>query len=311
MGAVSRVAKSGDGALVYVFGPRREVLPDEFEVPPPTRAAWIAKVGVQGFRNGTWPILPRRGEDPSAWPLPSFVQVEPQGRAWREEYEDVFGPPVRRTQIPVRDIGALPESGAAGWRYAERYLGRILTCAMSTSGPVLPVVQPAAARALEVKDEASDSILTLDVLGYQFPAAREFWDANWLVIRMAGQDQQGPWEFTDACLLTWELQWLGRWLEALGQRKIRLLPEPGDVWHEHMRPGLPLVGGAGFLEPYLQVDAVPAGDVITLVVECGSDPDAQRKQVLVVRHDALLAAGASVLRAAGTYPFRATLRSPA
>jgi len=57
----------------------------------------------------------------------------------------------------------------------------------------------------------------LRVTGYQFPniESDEF-DANWLVMegRVAPADERA-WEFRDPALLTWEVQGLSNWLEAL------------------------------------------------------------------------------------------------
>jgi hypothetical protein len=57
----------------------------------------------------------------------------------------------------------------------------------------------------------------LRVVGYQFPDfAGEVFDDNWLVVetRAAPADER-PWRATDPSLLTWEVERLSNWLEAL------------------------------------------------------------------------------------------------
>lgn len=57
----------------------------------------------------------------------------------------------------------------------------------------------------------------LRVAGYQFPELEhDDWDSNWLIveIRSAPADQR-PWKSVDPSLLTWEVERLSNWLEAL------------------------------------------------------------------------------------------------
>ncbi len=61
----------------------------------------------------------------------------------------------------------------------------------------------------------------LRVAGYQFPDIEsDKFDANWLVIegRVAPADGRA-WEFRDPALLTWEVQGLSSWLEALASEQ--------------------------------------------------------------------------------------------
>jgi hypothetical protein len=88
----------------------------------------------------------------------------------------------------------------------------------------------------------------LRVAGYQFPDIKsDEFDTNWLVIegRVAPADERA-WEFRDPALLTWEVESLCGWLEAvaLGQ----------DVEE-----------GEDFLEPNLRFE-VAAGDEETITI---------------------------------------------
>ena len=61
------------------------------------------------------------------------------------------------------------------------------------------------------------SALELKVAGYQFPGfSGDVFDNNWLVVegRVAPADERA-WEFRDPALLTWEVERLSDWLEAL------------------------------------------------------------------------------------------------
>ena len=94
------------------------------------------------------------------------------------------------------------------------------------------------------------SAFELRVAGYQFPdiESDEF-DANWLVIegRVAPADERA-WEFRDPALLTWEVERLSNWLEALAS-------------------GQPVEESEDFLEPNLRFEVVGrSGDVITIRV---------------------------------------------
>jgi hypothetical protein len=94
------------------------------------------------------------------------------------------------------------------------------------------------------------SALELRVAGYQFPhiESDEF-DANWLVVegRVAPADERA-WKFRDPALLTWEVEGLCNWLEALAS---------GQAVEE----------GEDFLEPNVRFEvARRSEDVITIRV---------------------------------------------
>ena len=76
------------------------------------------------------------------------------------------------------------------------------------------------------------SEFALRVAGYQFPEREhEDWDSNWLVVegRVAPVDERA-WEFRDPALLTWEVERLSNWLEALASGQA---VEDGEDFVEH------------------------------------------------------------------------------
>jgi hypothetical protein len=50
-------------------------------------------------------------------------------------------------------------------------------------------------------------------MGYQYPAASEKWDSNWLIIEATVDHPTGSWVAQDPCLLTFEVAELATWLE--------------------------------------------------------------------------------------------------
>ena len=90
----------------------------------------------------------------------------------------------------------------------------------------------------------------LRVVGYQFPdIVGDEWDANWLVVevRVAPVDER-PWRSIDPSLLTWEVERLSNWLEALAS-------------------GRAVEEGEDFVEPNLGFEVVQRDeDIITIRV---------------------------------------------
>jgi len=94
------------------------------------------------------------------------------------------------------------------------------------------------------------SAFELRVAGYQFPdiESDEF-DANWLVVegRVAPADERA-WKFRDPALLTWEVEGICNWLEAVAS-------------------GQNVEESANFMEPNLRFEvAERAQDTITIRV---------------------------------------------
>ena len=62
--------------------------------------------------------------------------------------------------------------------------------------------------------------VALEIAGYQFPENRDNdYDANWLMITIDLQTPEYQWQKTDPALLTWEMQSLINWLEAVNIQK--------------------------------------------------------------------------------------------
>ena len=64
------------------------------------------------------------------------------------------------------------------------------------------------------------STFELRVAGYQFPELDyDLWDSNWLMVEIeAAPVDERPWVAADPSLLTWEVERLSLWLDALASR---------------------------------------------------------------------------------------------
>lgn len=61
----------------------------------------------------------------------------------------------------------------------------------------------------------------MHIVGYQFPEEQTAkYDADWLRVAVTVKHPKANWHFTDSCLLTWELQELGRWLGCIGRGEV-------------------------------------------------------------------------------------------
>lgn len=57
---------------------------------------------------------------------------------------------------------------------------------------------------------------SLKIMDYQFPGNRNNdYDANWVLVSIEAKTPEWQWEKTDPALLTWEIQGLVNWLEAV------------------------------------------------------------------------------------------------
>jgi len=57
--------------------------------------------------------------------------------------------------------------------------------------------------------------LRLEIVGYQFAAAKDAWDANWLRVHVRASVDGREWDSIDPCLLTSEVSEIAVWLEYL------------------------------------------------------------------------------------------------
>ncbi len=90
----------------------------------------------------------------------------------------------------------------------------------------------------------------LRVAGYQFPEIDyDGYDSNWLIVKIrAAPAGERPWKSTDPSLLTWEVERLSSWLDALGA-------------------GRPVEDEEYFIEPNLRFEVVDRDeDTITMRV---------------------------------------------
>ena len=68
--------------------------------------------------------------------------------------------------------------------------------------------------------------------GYQFPDKTDGYDANWLFISIQIENELGSLKFKDPDFITWEIEWLHRWMEnvVIGNAKeIDFLVLDGDI----------------------------------------------------------------------------------
>jgi hypothetical protein len=60
--------------------------------------------------------------------------------------------------------------------------------------------------------------LELTLVAYEFPEIEDDrWDSNWLVVRISAADDTDSWTAEDPCLLTWEVDELADWLDAVAE----------------------------------------------------------------------------------------------
>jgi hypothetical protein len=89
--------------------------------------------------------------------------------------------------------------------------------------------------------------LSVDLKGYQFPEATDYWDGNWLMVAISANHPDGAWRTTDPSLLTFEVAELVTWLEAVAD---------GREVASHIR----------FIEPNLSFELVRIAGVVAVRV---------------------------------------------
>jgi hypothetical protein len=109
---------------------------------------------------------------------------------------------------------------------------------------------------LQINDEPDIKLagLSIWVDGYQFPDSTEYWDANWIVVRVRAEGQRAVVQLCDPCI---HLPELAAWLQACtcmdaGESDEAVLPT---------------------MEPYLQVTIDRTGDFGGLVANVKVTPD--------------------------------------
>jgi hypothetical protein len=89
--------------------------------------------------------------------------------------------------------------------------------------------------------------LNVDLKGYQFPGATDYWDGNWLMVAISANHPEGAWRTTDPSLLTFEVAELVAWLEAIAD-------------------GNQVASDIGFIEPNLSFELVHVAGVASVRV---------------------------------------------
>ncbi|HFO9548035.1 TPA: hypothetical protein ACHK6D_003468 [Escherichia coli] len=94
--------------------------------------------------------------------------------------------------------------------------------------------------------------LTLEVMGYQYPDANNFWDGNWLFLKVGVTQGNQRFEKIDPAIGTYDLTKLHRWFTTLLQR-----PYPDGYPEKNLE----------FTEPCLAFEYTGySGDVIIIKV---------------------------------------------
>lgn len=151
--------------------------------------------------------------------------------------------------------------------------------------------RPPGAVDLHLESDRATS-LDLAILNYEFPRiSDDEWDSNWLLVRLEGRQPRDSWTHVSSCLLTWDLQALAEWFDALAEGR--------------EAPALQ------FTEPVLSfVAGGPVGGRAKILVEVVLEPPVRSEPEdvelpLLVEHAQLREAAASLRRAAERFPVRA------
>ncbi|MFO1532541.1 MAG: hypothetical protein ABR562_02405 [Thermoplasmatota archaeon] len=91
----------------------------------------------------------------------------------------------------------------------------------------------------------------LTILGYEFPAAKEKWDANWLVVHGDIVAPEGAWSFDEPVWLTNDPPRLADWLEAVAMGRPEVAGRPRDEATAELRNPWEVAEGFGTMEPNL------------------------------------------------------------
>lgn len=99
-------------------------------------------------------------------------------------------------------------------------------------------------------------LIELKIIGYEFPDATEYYDANWLNIKIKVESGKVQYEETQPCVLTWDI-------EDLIQGMSTLLKKRKAVYHTN------------FMEPYLSMEFEGRDNIIEVRFrhQIDGDPD--------------------------------------
>ncbi len=130
VGVVARMAPAGRIILAYLFGPKRDAVPNLADVAQlqSKDAIKCLRIGDLGLMNGKWPVI---GDSQywkrHAWPVPSFVRRDDlSNRAWRVTYSDSDPDKLEREESVTYEIDGLEENGLYGCGAAELLMTKLL-----------------------------------------------------------------------------------------------------------------------------------------------------------------------------------------
>ncbi|MES2264035.1 MAG: Imm26 family immunity protein [Pseudomonadota bacterium] len=130
-GLVARMSPTGRVILAYLFGPKREVVPELAEVQhlQAGDALKALRTGDMALANGRWPVIGDAHDwQRGAWPVPLFIRrADALKRAWRATYSDEDpGKSVREESVPYETEG-LEADSLYGYGSVELLLTKLLT----------------------------------------------------------------------------------------------------------------------------------------------------------------------------------------
>jgi len=120
--------------------------------------------------------------------------------------------------------------------------------------------------------------LSVDIVGYQFPNAREYWDSNWLMVAGTVTRPKGSWRFTEPCLTTFELDRLAIWFDgvAVGRQdsEFSAFTEPSFEFRyvSELEPAIEVVLWHECAAPWLDAHAEINGGVTLRFLLSTNDP---------------------------------------
>jgi hypothetical protein len=122
----------------------------------------------------------------------------------------------------------------------------------STSRLVQPAHVASVDGSLNMRLESKEGhVFEMRIVGYQFPHLETAdYDSNWLFIAGEVVHPKGTWQFSDPCLLTYEVARLASWIDSIAERP------PLSTTCDFIEPNLP--GDHPVLGVYFELEARPA-----------------------------------------------------
>lgn len=127
---VARMASKGRIVLAYLFGPKRDGVPniDDVSLLRAKDATKCLMLGDLGLMNGEWPII---GHSPNwnqqEWPMRSFVRRDDTSkRAWRTVYADTDPSKLEREEPVPYEFNGLEPDALYGYGAVELLMTKLL-----------------------------------------------------------------------------------------------------------------------------------------------------------------------------------------